>query len=699
MTAAEALHPALQHHLVNSLGWRRLRASQEEAIAPILAGYHVLILAPTAGGKTEAALFPIVSRMLTEKWRGLSVLYVCPIKALLNNLQPRLERYLGYIGRTVGLWHGDVPEADRRKLRSEPPDILLTTPESIEAILISKRTDSAAFFGDLHAVIVDELHAFAGDDRGWHLLMLLERLSRLAEHSIQRLGLSATVGNAGDLLHWLTRGLPPGQKLIGTGATANIAADVQIDQVGSLENAAYVLSRLYRGEKRLVFADSRSKVEKLAVELRRHGTRTFVSHSSLSQEERRQAEAAFAGGNDCVIVATSTLELGLDVGDLDRVVQIDAPGTVAAFLQRMGRSGRREGTRRNCLFLTTTNEALLFAAGLVRLWLDGFVESIVPPSSPWHLAAQQIMALCLQEGSVVRRDCDKFVRSLPGLETLGAESFSEIVDFMCRQRVLQDDNGVISLGTAAERLFGRRHFSDLVTSFTAPMLMDVRYGRVELGQVDPVTLRTRSGERPVFSLAGHSWSVKHVDWPTRLCWVEPTSDTGSARWLGSARAAHFQLCQAVQRIIVEGLPERHLSRRGAEALNEVRESFAWCSPEATALVSSREGAASWWTFAGARANSFLAVGLSNGDWSVTASDNFAIRLRTRHPERLPGRLRQFPELAEISAPIPNGLVSELKFNECLPNHIAERIISDRQLDILGARQILSKAVHVISDMR
>ena len=146
-----------------------------------------------------------------------------------------------------------------------------------------------------------------------------------------------------------------------------------------------------------MFCDSRAGVEALSAELRRCSAETFVSHSSLALDERRRAEEAFSQSRDCVIVATSTLELGVDVGDLDRVIQIDAPATVASFLQRLGRTGRRPGTARNCLFLATSEDGFLRASGLLRLWVDGYVEQVVPPSEPFHIFAQQLLALALQE--------------------------------------------------------------------------------------------------------------------------------------------------------------------------------------------------------------------------------------------------------------------------------------------------------------
>src|SRR4029077_8377652 len=168
-------------------------------------------------------------------------------------------------------------------------------------------------------VVVDEIHAFAGDDRGWHLLAVLERLGWIAGRPMQRIGLSATVGNPEMLLDWLVGPTPGDRVVLAPKGDAGADMDLTIDAVGSLRNSATVISRLYRGEKRLVFCDSRSKVEDLASQLRALDVQTFVSHSSLSLDERRRAEEAFASGRDCVIVATSTLELGVDVGDLDRV--------------------------------------------------------------------------------------------------------------------------------------------------------------------------------------------------------------------------------------------------------------------------------------------------------------------------------------------------------------------------------------------
>ena len=216
-SAFDRLHPALQHHIVDSLGWTSLRPLQEHTIGPVLDGDHALLLAPTAGGKTEAAVFPLLSRMLTEQWGGLSVLYICPIKALLNNLESRLRAYGALVGRRVDLWHGDVGASRRRAIMRERPDLLLTTPESMEVMLVSSRSEPSALFRDLQAVVVDELHAFASDDRGWNLLAVLERVRRLAGREIQRLGLSATIGNPEALLEWLA----PAPDLLHSGRVAD----------------------------------------------------------------------------------------------------------------------------------------------------------------------------------------------------------------------------------------------------------------------------------------------------------------------------------------------------------------------------------------------------------------------------------------------------------------------------------------------
>ena len=218
--AARGLHPTLAHHLVNTLGWTTLRPLQRDALEPVLRGDDALLLAPTAGGKTEAAAFPVLTRMAAEGWTGLSVLYLCPLKALLNNLLPRLEIYGGWTGRRVALWHGDTPASRRKAILADPPDLLLTTPESLESMLVSaKRGPPAAVRGPA-GVIVDEVHAFGAGDRGWHLLAVLERLARIAGRPLQRIGLSATVGNPAELLTWL-QGSAAGQR---TGSSSHRAA-------------------------------------------------------------------------------------------------------------------------------------------------------------------------------------------------------------------------------------------------------------------------------------------------------------------------------------------------------------------------------------------------------------------------------------------------------------------------------------------
>lgn len=669
MSEFEQLHPSLQYHVVNTLGWGRLRPTQLAAIAPIHAGSHCLLLAPTAGGKTEAAAIPILSRMLVESWPGTSVLYVCPIKALLNNLEPRLSHYAGLVGRRVEVWHGDISPSRKNRALRDAPDILLTTPESVEAMLISVRVDRPAWFGNLRAVILDELHAFAGDDRGWHLRSVLHRLDQYVERPLQRIGLSATVSNPGELLAWLA---PDGDRSVVGSASVSTDADVTIDHVGSLENAATVIARLHRGEKRLVFCDSRSSAEQLSSMLRTRAIRTFVSHASLSLSERRQAEAAFSEERDCVIVATSTLELGIDVGDLDRVVQIDSPSSVSSFLQRMGRTGRRAGGRRNCLFLTTSDNAFLLALGVTQKWSEAWVEAAVPPAEPWHIVAQQALVLTLERGELATPDLIELLHgSFPELQTADIEA---LVEHLVGQRFLDRAEGVVRVGPQTERSYARGHYRDLLASFSGSPLLTARHGAAEVGYIDPAVL---TGERAdqLLLLAGRSWRVTDVDWSKRIVWLEPAAGGGKACWMGGTRSLGREVCQGIRSVLADGAsPGVTLSRRARTALQRLTDEIPMSSGKGFVMARWDGAPIQTWTFAGTRANRTLARQASTGGSRVRFD-----ALRVQAPVvALPITLPQRIDLTgdEIAA-----FQETIKFADCVPRPLLSRTIVARNFEV------------------
>jgi len=690
----DRLHPALQHHIVNSLGWSSLHPLQEQAIAPLLAGEHALLIAPTAGGKTEAAFFPLLSRMLTEDWRGLTLLYVCPLRALLNNLRVRLEHYGRLVGRRVGMWHGDVGQAERRRIIEDPPDCLLITPESLEVILVSRRKNKERLFEQLRAVVVDEIHAFAGDDRGWHLLAVLERVSRLAGHELQRVGLSATVGVPESLLGWLAAPSGTPRRVIEPQVGNVASAAVTLDYVGDLENAATVIARLHRGEKRLVFCDSRSRVEELAALLRRLEVENFVSHSSLARDERHRAERAFAEGTNCVIVATSTLELGIDVGNLDRVIQIDAPYRVASFLQRLGRTGRRPGVQRNCLFLTTTDETLVRAAGLLRLWGDGYVEPVVPPASPFHVLAQQVMALALQQGGIGTQNWWPWIAGMPAFAAMAQEDVAAVVRYMIETEILAQDSGVLWLGRTGEEHFGRQNFMELLSVFTSDPLVGVYYGRAHLGEVDPATFALRREDLPVLLLAGRSWMVKSVDWDERLAYVEPVKEGGKSKWVGRGQPLGYRLCQAIRRVLIDEPPAGELSKRAAAQLVRVRGDYAGLERDRTVVLRTSSGIA-WWTFGGLCANAAIGGALRRHGIDVGAPDNFQIPLSdgvdTRVLEAAVEAVRK-EDPALLRTPIEEKALVDLKFSVCLPKALGVRELQERLTDRAAIRAVLEEPV-------
>lgn len=692
----DRLSPVVVHHIVNTLGWRSLRPLQEESIGPLLDGSDAILLAPTAGGKTEAAAFPLLSAMEEQRWTGLSVLYVCPLKALLNNLLPRLESYAGWLGRRVGLWHGDVGRGARQAILCDPPDLLLTTPESLEAMLVSANVDHKPLFSELQVIVVDEVHAFAGDDRGWHLLAVLERLTRITGRPIQRVGLSATVGNPTELLGWL-QGSNAGQRaarVVAPGVAGSVASsgDVEVDYVGSVANAATVIAGLHKGEKRLVFCDSRQIVEEIGAALRLRGVTTFLSHASLSLDERRRAEQAFAEARDCVIVSTSTLELGIDVGDLDRVIQINVPSTVAAFLQRLGRTGRRPGSTRNCLFLALDRDSLVSAAGLLLLWGRGYVEPVCAPPEPRHIVAQQFLALCLQEHKVGSR---LWADQWGGLAPFD-RSAAPIVTYLIEKGFVEQDGEFLFIGPAAEAQFGRRHFMEMTAVFTAPPQFTVLSGRQEIGRADPMLLTEKINGPRVLLLGGRNWKVTWIDWKRRRCFVEPSELHGKARWFNTAYSgADFALTRACRDVLLGADPPVRLTKRAVRILAEARDATIDAVHPGGTVIIRKGDDIRWWTWAGFRANATLASTLSGlADEKQRFEDEW-VRLRSDLTSDM-WRTGVSDIVDRLCLPsVDERALRGLKFSEALPERLAIATLSARLADLDNASATLSEPVRFL----
>jgi ATP-dependent Lhr-like helicase len=444
--------------------------------------------------------------------------------------------------------------------------------------------------------------------------------------------------------------------------------------------------------------DSRSGTEELGLLLRNLGIKTFVTHSSLSQEERHRTEAAFAQESDCVIVATSVLELGIDVGDLDRVIQIDAPATVAGFLQRMGRTGRRSGTKRNCLMLGIKPEKTLQAVALTELWEQGFVEPIEPPPEPYHILSQQLMALALQQGGIGGSQWFQWVQGVYGFSQFPAESIAELQAWMLENEILSETDGLLWLGSKGESKFGRRNFLELFSVFTTPPIFHVLHGRSEIGQVDESALLIKQEGPRLLSLGGRSWEVQHIDWQRKHAFVQPSDSLAITKWPGSGLGLSFCICRMMHKILCGSNSSERWSERCKTQIENLRSEFNWLRPDGLTLINEEQDRLALWTFAGAKANSVVAYYLAQEIKSHISSDGFSMKFdrEIRDGEIRAGlqrlSVRGFSELK----PIPNEhAIRGLKFSECLPPHLAELVGSARLRDDDGVEFILQSAIHSV----
>lgn len=448
-------------------------------------------------------------------------------------------------------------------------------------------------------------------------------------------------------------------------------ADVTLDHVGSLENAAIVISRLHRGKKRLVFCDSRSYTEQLGNLLRGHGVRTFVSHASLSAAERRQAETAFAEEKDCVIVATSTLELGIDVGDLDVVIQIDAPSTVSSFLQRMGRTGCRAGARRNCLFLATTYQGFLLSLDVLQKWQEAWVEAALLPPEPWGVVAQQALAMVLEQGLVPRHALlQRLQRAFPECEQ---SDIALLVDSAIDKAYLSmAEPDLLQIGLTTEREYGRGHYRDLLATFSSSPLLTARFAGADVGYVDPSALTGEDASMSIL-LAGRSWKVVDIDWRRRVVTLEPVSGEGSARWTGTGRVLGGEVCGAIRTVLRRGtLSGVTLSKRAAAAVEEFSGGLP-CAGEGPIITRDEKGRFRVWTYGGTRLNRWLSYQL-RAIAGASRQDDLGVDVRRDPTELMRGRLDRSVELSDSEVDQRRG---EVKFSECLPRSLLKRVLIQR----------------------
>ncbi|MCB9479335.1 MAG: DEAD/DEAH box helicase [Deltaproteobacteria bacterium] len=692
----------LQHAIVSRLGWSSLRPVQEMAGAAIMDGKNAIILAPTAGGKTEASVFPVLANLIRDEPEQVGAVYVAPIKALLNNQEERFGTYTEMVGLRKFVWHGDQMASAKKAFLEEPATFLMTTPESLEVMLLSRRVPVKRLFKDLRVVIVDEVHALAGTDRGAHLMSVLERIAIFASKDLQRIGLSATVGNPDEILDWL-QGSSARDGCVVDPPTIPVKRQVKVYLQNTIPEIAQKAAADAEGNKSLFFCQSRALTEAIAERMQFRGTDVFIHHSSVSSEQRQEAEERFNQGRDASIICTSTLELGIDIGDLDLVLQANAPSTVSSFLQRMGRTGRRPGQIANTTFYCEHQEAVIQAIALIELAREGWVESVPPQNRCWPVIVHQILALTLQFGAISSEKIWDQLSLVPDFSSISSKEYRDLINHMIAGDFLFEADGMLSMGERAERIYGRKNFMELYAVFSSPVLYRVfTASKKEVGSLEQQFIDRLVEDMSSFLLGGKAWLVDSVNHEDKTVRVRQAPRGQKPSWGGfMPQLLSLELCQKIKSILIVGDEVSYLDDSSRRVLVAMRDDLGELLEHSGLAIQIDEESTIWWTFAGGQINFTLKYALEIlGDWKV-AADNFGIRIkhggvtRDRINEIIRTMEREgfwdHPDVEkEIHQRLPEYRLS--KFQVALPRSMATEVVGRYLLDFRGAKAFLERSM-------
>ena len=612
----ERFSPLVQDFIYAN-GWKELRPIQIAAARVIFESDDNLILcSDTASGKTEAVFFPIVSELEESGCGTVEVLYIAPLKSLINDQFERIDTLLRDSGIPVFHWHGDVAASHKNRLIRNPAGVLQITPESLESMLMNRRSDIIRLLGGLKYVIIDEIHTLMGADRGNQILCQLDRIREIIGYHPRRIGLSATIGDPVLAGKWLTgnTGKPTQIPPAGSGKSLwRLALEHFYVEDNTKEReysaAEYPEKRIdidagyeylydcVKDKKSIVFSNSREETEYVTATLRQIAERRheddifYIHHGNLSAAIREEAEQRLKEEKKCVACATVTLELGIDIGRIERIANMGAPNTVSSFLQRLGRSGRKTGIPE--MFMIFREEKplpdtslpqlipweLIRGIAVVELYLEEkFIE---PPSikrMPMSLLFQQTLSILASSGENTPKRLAQKVLSLSPFAEVAKEDYRELLISMVKNGYIDmtEENGLI-LGLKGERLTKSFKFYAV---FKDSEDYSVKHDSEEIGTISsppPV------GDR--FALAGRVWEVEELDLERKLIYVHSVAGKMQIEWPGEYGEIHTKILEQMRKILSEERIYPYLKPNAQDRLAAARRVFANAGMRESLLIS------------------------------------------------------------------------------------------------------------------
>lgn len=605
--------PFIQDYIYRS-GWTSLRGVQNAAGEAIFGtDDNVLLTASTASGKTEAAFFPILTLLDEEPSRTVGVLYIAPLKALINDQFGRLDELCEEAGIRVTRWHGDVAQTRKRKLLREPSGILQITPESLESLLINKYMEIPALFGDLRFIVIDEIHSLLRGDRGMQTFCLIERLCRLAGCRPRRVGLSATIGNpeaAGKFLaagsgrdtiipkfdggkevwrlsmeHFFNSGPQADEGKTIVEETLETESPTDSAPKEADPGMGYIFEHT-RGKKCLIFTNSREECESVCQHLRQYceaqhePDRFLIHHGNLSASYRESAEQEMKDDSSLMsICATATLELGIDVGRLERAFHIDAPFTVSGFLQRMGRTGRRgdpsemwfvmreEHPEARAMMPEMIPWYLIQGIALVQLYIEErFVEPPRTERYPYSLLYHQTMSTLASCGEMTPAELASRVLTLSCFQRISQDDYRcLLLHLLEKDHIVKTENGGLIVGLTGERIVNNYKFYAV---FQENVEYTVRTGSEQLGTIvkpPPV------GDK--IAIAGRVWVVEEVDHQRHEVYCTLVKGNIPAYFGDCAGDIHTRILERMYGVLAEDKEYPYLMRHAVCRLRDARDTF------------------------------------------------------------------------------------------------------------------------------